>query len=220
MQKPCEKCKADTERNSRGCCINCERKRSAERRKANPEKAREACAQWRLNNKDKVREYNAKWNADNNEKKRSGIAAWRSSNKQKVKEYEMAYRAANRDKRIIESRAWRLSNKEKHRAICSAWRAANPHMLRIQSQNRRASKRKVGGKLSKDIAVRLLKLQRGKCACCGLPLGGKYHLDHIMPIALGGTNTDDNIQLLRDVCNFQKHMKHPVDFMQSRGFLL
>lgn len=56
--------------------------------------------------------------------------------------------------------------------------------------------------------------------CCGLPLGDNYHIDHIMPLALGGSNTDDNIQLLRQRCNNQKCAKHPVDFMQSRGFLL
>lgn len=220
MQKPCEKCKADTERNSRGGCINCERKRSAERRAANPEKARAACAQWRLKNKDRVREYNAKWNEDNHEKKISGIAAWRSSNEQRIREYALEYRAANREKRICESRAWRLSNLERHHAMCAAWKAENPHVLRIQNQNRRSRKRESGGKLSPKLAEKLFNLQRGKCACCGLPLGGKYHLDHIMPLALGGTNTDDNIQLLRDVCNFKKHMKHPIDFMQSKGFLL
>lgn len=45
-------------------------------------------------------------------------------------------------------------------------------------------------------------------------------MDHIMPLALGGTNTDDNIQLLCPTCNRSKHAKHPVDFMQQRGFLL
>lgn len=45
-------------------------------------------------------------------------------------------------------------------------------------------------------------------------------MDHIVPLALGGSNTDGNIQLLRATCNQQKHAKHPVVFMQERGFLL
>jgi 5-methylcytosine-specific restriction endonuclease McrA len=77
-----------------------------------------------------------------------------------------------------------------------------------------------GGKLSPDLAERLYELQGGKCACCGKPLGEKYHLDHIMPLALGGANTDDNMQLLTARCNIQKSAKHPIDFMQERGFLL
>ncbi len=36
----------------------------------------------------------------------------------------------------------------------------------------------------------------------------------------GGANIDGNIQLLTGLCNRQKHTKHPVDFMQERGFLL
>lgn len=40
-----------------------------------------------------------------------------------------------------------------------------------------------------------------------------------MPIARGGSNTDDNVQLLCPACNLKKSAKHPVDFMQERGFL-
>lgn len=39
-------------------------------------------------------------------------------------------------------------------------------------------------------------------------------------IALGGTNTDDNVQLLRAECNNFKRAKHPADFMRQRGFLI
>lgn len=45
-------------------------------------------------------------------------------------------------------------------------------------------------------------------------------MDHILPLALGGTNVDENIQLLRKRCNLQKCAMHPVDFMQSKGRLL
>ena len=86
--------------------------------------------------------------------------------------------------------------------------------------NRRARVRETGGKLSSDLADKLFKLQKGKCPCCAQPLGDDYHLDHKMPIALGGSNTDGNMQLLRAVCNLQKAKKHPIDFMQIRGFLL
>ena len=78
----------------------------------------------------------------------------------------------------------------------------------------------VGGVLTLGLSLRLFQLQKGKCACCKKPLGSNYHMDHIMPLALGGTNTNDNIQLLRARCNLQKQAKHPVDFMQQRGYLL
>jgi 5-methylcytosine-specific restriction endonuclease McrA len=111
-----------------------------------------------------------------------------------------------------------MANKEHCNAVVAARRAANTEATRIQKLNRRG--RASGGKLSKGLSVRLFKLQRGKCACCGQPLGTDYHLDHIMPLALGGSNTDENIQLLRATCNRQKNAKHPIDFTQQRGFLL
>jgi len=74
---------------------------------------------------------------------------------------------------------------------------------------------------SPNLSEKLFVLQKGICACgCQQPLGRDYHLDHRMPLALGGTNTDDNVQLLTKLCNLQKGKKHPIDFMQSRGFLI
>lgn len=110
--------------------------------------------------------------------------------------------------------------KECTRAYSAAWYAGNPDAPLI-NQNRRARGIKSVGMLSKGLADKLFALQRGKCACgCKQPLGDDYHLDHIIPLALGGANTDDNIQLLRPLCNHQKNAKHPIDFMQSRGYLL
>ena len=113
---------------------------------------------------------------------------------------------------------WQKANPQKANAKSAKWREANPESRRIYQQNRR--ERANGGKLSHGIAAKLFNLQRGKCTCCGKPLGNDFHLDHIVPLSLGGTNTDDNMQLLRARCNLQKNKKHPVDFMQLRGFLI
>jgi len=143
--------------------------------------------------------------------------AWRAANPEKVKAIYAKHIAKNPGRWI----AYRAANPEKTKAFYAAWAKANPEAVRIKSHNRRARKFKAGGKLSKGLAERLFKLQRGKCACgCKQPLGIDYHLDHRMPLALGGSNTDDNIQLLRAICNLQKNAKHPIEFMQQRGFLL
>lgn len=133
-------------------------------------------------------------------------------------------KAENRAKHMVaeleKNRAYKAANKDKHRADVAAWQRANPEKRRIHHQNRRARKRDAGGKLSSGLAEKLYQLQKGKCVCCGEPLGKDYQLDHIMPLALGGSNDDDNIQLLRSQCNNFKRAKHPIDFMQYRGFLL
>lgn len=167
-------------------------------------------------NKDKILAKNKAWSVANKEKLSAIAKAWVQKNRDKVNRYAKTWR----EKNLYAAREYRKENPEKVKAGIAQWRAANPGAKHAYSQNRRARKVLAGGKLSRNLAEKLYKLQRGKCACCGELLGDDYHLDHIMPLALGGSNTDDNMQLLRAICNRQKSAKHPVDFMQSRGFLL
>lgn len=147
---------------------------------------------------------------------RASLRAWRAANPERSAAIDARYKSANREKVLAGYAAYRATNRDRR----AAYRVANIEKQRLYQHNRRARERAAGGKLSPDLSEKLFKLQRGKCACCGQSLGKEYHLDHVMPIALGGTNTDDNMQLLTATCNRQKHAKHPVEFMQQRGFLL
>lgn len=147
-------------------------------------------------------------------------AARREDDPQRAREKCTEWRLKNPDRARAYSRDWRAKNKERHLASSRAWKRAHQDMVRANWHNRRALEKKAGGKLSAGLAQKLIRLQQGKCACCGRELGDNYHLDHIVPIALGGANADDNIQLLRAECNFSKGAKHPVEYMRQKGFLL
>lgn len=79
---------------------------------------------------------------------------------------------------------------------------------RLKKQNYRARKSGAMGRLSKGLRVRLFDSQGGRCAACGTTgsISGYYglHLDHITPLARGGANEDDNVQLLCQPCNTTK----------------
>lgn len=202
-------------------------------REANPENVKAHSAKWKAANKDKVKACDTKWRTNNRELIRTRQAAKRieagatpwskteDERKARRKEALAKYRAAHPE-RIVESQnKYRKANRDEWLQTKREWAKRNPMALRLKQHKRRAMKAASGGDLSKGLAERLFKLQRGKCACgCGQPLGNDYHLDHRMPLALGGSNTDNNIQLLTATCNLKKGAKHPVDFMQSRGFLL
>jgi hypothetical protein len=175
----------------------------------------------RAKNPDKYNASRLAWAKANPDKRRAIQAKYVNANRENINKKQLARHAADTEKHRLAKAAWRKANPEITKASTAAWAKANPEAKRIHSNNRRARKIESGGKLSNGLSVKLFKLQRGKCACgCKQPLGDDYHLDHIMPLALGGTNTDDNIQLLRSICNLQKNAKHPVDFMQQRGFLI
>lgn len=185
-------------------CIKCE---STERYKSGACKActRRTKAIWRETNADKIK---------------TTRSAWRSLNADRIKAQTTAWTLANKEKSKAYNAEWAVANFTRRKAANASWVAANPEKRRVYMQNRRALKCAVGGKLSVGLAEKLFRLQKGRCPCCGLPLGDNYHMDHKMPLALGGEHEDANMQLLRASCNLKKHTAHPVDFMQSRGFLL
>ena len=190
---------------------------------------------WVQNNAEKMRAYRNKYLAANKDVVAAKRREYKENNKEKIKKADALYRQNNAEKKRIATAVWysknkvttklararwNEANKERKKELNTAWCNANPDAKRAHCQNRRARIAGDGGKLSTGLAKKLFELQKGKCPCCAEPLGDDFHMDHKVPLVMGGTNTDDNIQLLRKLCNHKKGTKHPVDFMQERGFLL
>jgi hypothetical protein len=72
-----------------------------------------------------------------------------------------------------------------------------------------AKRKKIPPKLKYEIRKR----DGFMCVSCGRTAkdGVKLHIDHKVPIALGGTNDPDNLQTLCQECNLGKSATHPED---------
>jgi len=100
------------------------------------------------------------------------------------------------------------------------WFKKNPEAARTYAARRRKILSKSRENYTPQDVVNILKLQKGKCCDCGRCLKKGYHVDHIMPLSLGGDNSRANIQCLCPTCNVRKHNKHPIDWAQENGRLL
>lgn len=233
--KPCNKCKVVKPLNAfekagwckdghRGTCRACKASNAAKNaaawRARHPERAKEVDQRYKDSHPDKVVATRAAHYKRNAEKYRENHRKYYAENTEICNAQSAKWLAKNKQARAISAAAWKAKNSEHVKESYAKWESENTDIRRTINRNRRARIVGNGGKLSKGLDAKLFVLQQGKCACCGLPLGDDYHLDHNMPLTLGGSNTDDNMQLLRKRCNLQKKAKHPVDFMQSRGFLL
>ncbi len=78
-----------------------------------------------------------------------------------------------------------------------AWRAA-PYKRGVPPQIKRAERGELR-KRNKTWYAALAKLYGERCANCGAP--ADLVLDHVIPIAKGGTSRLDNLQLLCAPCN-------------------
>lgn len=57
---------------------------------------------------------------------------------------------------------------------------------------------------------------KGRCAICGKFVSyDRFTIDHIIPLAKGGTNAMDNLQVACSVCNHIKQDILPEDLMEK-----
>ena len=142
----------------------------------------------------------------------------RAAKKRWAVRYPDKYRAQRR-RREARRRAEKAakSDPDAHRLEMARRLAARK---RIKRKNRKARERGAPGRLSRGLVDRLFALQQGRCAACRKDWPSGMHLDHIVPLAGGGSNEDENIQLLCPPCNLQKRDRDPNEFMRSCGFLI
>jgi 5-methylcytosine-specific restriction endonuclease McrA len=216
---PCSIC-GSTEKRKNGICKPCANASAAKWRAANREQANAAVARWAARNIERKRSVKKAWRARNAEQINRKQAEYQRKNRAKCDAAIADWVSRNKERYRAKAKAWHEANIDRKKATNAAWKKANPDALKTYKHNRRARENQSEGKLSKGLTEKLISAQKGRCACCGQPLGTNFDLDHIVPLAKGGKNVDSNMQLLRRKCNQQKGSKDPIDFMQERGFLL
>jgi len=137
------------------------------------------------------------------------------------------YYSENRDRLVSRQRERDLQRHEQKVASGRAYYRANrdrllfekrlryaqiPDVLRARSHSMRAARAKAAGKhTAADVRSQFAR-QKGRCYWCGKKVGLTYHVDHVVPLSLGGSNGLENIVVSCAGCNLKKHAKHPMDF--------
>lgn len=86
------------------------------------------------------------------------------------------------------------------------WRQANPDKVRLHLYRRRALKAMV--EHQPYTRTEIYERDGGRCKICGVELKlepNGFHIDHIVPISLGGPDIPANVQLSCQPCNNGKH---------------
>jgi 5-methylcytosine-specific restriction endonuclease McrA len=142
-----------------------------------------------------------KWRVDNRDRKNTTDRAWAAANKNKVKASYKKFRATHLEECLNRSRKWIAANRDRMAAYL---------------RNYRAKKRSNGGTHTAEDVALILAAQGGKCTYCCVEITNKNkHIDHIIPISLGGSNSPDNLQVTCRTCNLSKGAKHPDVFAKT-----
>ncbi len=229
--KRCTRCNVDKSRaefhkyahSKDGLCFHCKEcdyiaKKAY--RVANPGKERASTNAWRLKNLEKALATEKAWRVANSEKQKQHAKAWRLANIEKDKENKKTWRAENPDMAKAIAENWYMMNREHVLATSKTWSDSNRDKKRVHGHCRRARNHNAHGTHTASQITALLTLQRFRCVYCKGDIKKKYHIDHIIALAKGGSNDIKNIQLLCPSCNLKKGTADPITFAKLNGLLI
>jgi 5-methylcytosine-specific restriction endonuclease McrA len=132
----------------------------------------------------------------------------------RTKKLDRLRKSNEKNKEIINKTALAIyySNKDKWIERVRNWQQENPEKVRAYDAKKRARRANAEGWYSGIDVERQYKAQRGRCLWCKKIVGHNYHVDHIIPIAKGGSNWPSNICVSCPSCNLTKSAKMPEQF--------
>ena len=126
--------------------------------------------------------------------------------------YDMAYREAHQEELAAKKARYYCEHPDEIRAKAKAWRAVNYIRHRASAHRRRAMMCGERGTYKPSDVRDQYERQRGRCYYCDARVGSDYHIDHVVPLARGGSNTADNLVVACPSCNLSKHTRLPHEF--------
>lgn len=169
---------------------------------------------WALENPEKVSTQKATYELENYERLQFTKKIWRENNKERISNAHRARVLRDPEKHKENQRESRLRNPN----TLPTWRKNNPEKLRAYRRRRRA--RKMGAESELYNSNQILAIYGSNCHSCSEPidleasrrqgvLDWEYglHLDHLVPLALGGSDLIENIRPSHAICNLSRPRK-------------
>lgn len=156
--------------------------------------SRQRSSQWYAENTERQNAHRRASYAEKGERERALMAEWRQANPERKRQID---------------RAWYAANWDRARDARRAWGAANRKRIYASNRKRRAVlDRPLSPVRLEDIWQR----DGGICQLCDDRIDGSLRwphpasvtLDHVFPLARGGTHEPENVQLAHGLCNMRK----------------
>jgi 5-methylcytosine-specific restriction endonuclease McrA len=160
-----------------------------------------------------------KWAEAHPERKKSAERARDAARKEQTRERSRRNYEKNKEAYLARMAAYHAAKADERNGKRRAREAAEPEKERARTANRAAWKKAAAGRISKEDIRSLCVSQFNACLYCKADLVDGYHIDHRMPLSLGGAHSLSNLQLLCVPCNQRKGNTHPDEYESRIGFI-
>lgn len=142
------------------------------------------------------------WYEKNREKALARINAQAKLKKSQKAEYDKQYYLKNKEKKRLYYEEWYAKDPSKAIDNVRSWRKEHPVEHSLHNGARRAKTNGV-----KIVKEEIHNWESRVCPLCNKIIEDKHHIDHIVPLSMGGKHEVTNLQLTHPVCNLRKHNK-------------
>lgn len=132
----------------------------------------------------------------------------RDGDKERISESMARYYLSNAEEKKRKASEYYHSHKRQASEWFREYSRRNPEVIQARDQRRRARKMSAPGTHTAAELRELWKSQAGRCAYCDCEITSEYrHLDHIIPLVRGGSDSIDNLCYTCPPCNLSKKDK-------------
>lgn len=130
--------------------------------------------------------------------------------------YDRARYADDPEKRSATVRRWYAQNPEKVKAWRKRYYTEHKDEYLARNRQREATKYAAAGFHTAEEVWEMGESQEWLCAYCEVPLFGEFHVDHMVPLSRGGSDSWENLAITCPTCNLSKNDKTTAEFYASR----
>lgn len=197
-------------------CKPCTRARTKAWQDSDPERMRAKNNRYYQENKEAHDAYGKEWSKKNPDKAKAIAERSKKKNADKIRKRQLELYYKRHDEILIERRKRRAEHPELYRKRGHDWYVTHKERVNAYTRNHRARRRLAPGQHSAADVRKQYEMQGGRCWWCQKNVGEKYHVDHLIPIARGGTNWPDNIVISCAHCNTSRGDKLPSEWKRSQ----
>ena len=142
------------------------------------------------------------------EKNKAVIKKWYIKNKERHRSVGKKWMEQNKDRFKVYQKNWCKDNTNKLSEYKKQWVADNIERVRIINKTSESKRRAIKSESVKDLTKTqeiMIKHYYAHASRVSSKLGIEFHVDHIVPLSLGGLHHPSNLQVVPARWNMRKH---------------